>query len=43
LDYIDFRTGLEALAGADVVVEAVFEDLEIKRATFTQLDHICQP
>jgi len=43
IGYIDFRTGLEALAGADVVVEAVFEDLEIKRATFTQLDHICQP
>jgi len=43
LGRIQFEVGLEGLAEADVVVEAVFEDLDVKRATFTQLDHICQP
>jgi 3-hydroxyacyl-CoA dehydrogenase len=33
----------EALATADVVVEAVFEDLEIKREVFRKLDALCKP
>jgi 3-hydroxybutyryl-CoA dehydrogenase len=36
-------TELEAAAGADIVVEAVFERLEIKQEVFRQLDKICQP
>lgn len=43
LSRLEFNVGLEHMADADIVVEAVFEDLDIKRATFTQLDHICQP
>ena len=31
------------LGVADVVVEAVFEDLEVKRAVFRQLDTACKP
>lgn len=33
----------EALKDADLVVEAVFEDLEIKKDVFSQLDSICKP
>jgi 3-hydroxybutyryl-CoA dehydrogenase len=36
-------TDLEAAADADIVVEAVFERLEIKQDVFRQLDKICQP
>ncbi len=32
-----------SLAGADVVVEAVFEDLEVKREVFRRLDAVCKP
>jgi 3-hydroxybutyryl-CoA dehydrogenase len=34
-------SSLEALAGADLVVEAVVEKLEVKRAVLKQLDGIC--
>ena len=34
---------LEAAAGSDVVVEAVFEDVDVKRALFGRLDGICGP
>jgi len=33
----------EALKDADLVVEAIFEDLEAKREVFAQLDNICKP
>jgi len=33
----------ESLKDADLVMEAVFEDLEIKRGVFAQLDSICKP
>ena len=36
-------TDLEALAGVDVVVEAVAEDLAVKKALFENLDEICLP
>ncbi len=32
-----------ALADADLVVEAVFEDLEVKKAVFAELDRVCKP
>lgn len=35
-------TSYEALAQADLVVEAVFEDLAVKQQVFKQLDHVCK-
>jgi len=34
-------TSLDELAGADLVIEAVFEELSVKRALFGKLDKIC--
>jgi 3-hydroxyacyl-CoA dehydrogenase len=34
--------GLEKLAGCDLVIEAVFEELGVKREVFDQLDRICR-
>ena len=36
-------TSLDALAGVDLVVEAVVEDLAVKQALFENLDEICRP
>lgn len=36
-------TELEALAGCDVVIEAIFEDEALKAEAFGQLDEICGP
>ena len=36
-------TVLEDMADADLVVEAVFEDMDIKREVFGKLDRICAP
>jgi enoyl-CoA hydratase/3-hydroxyacyl-CoA dehydrogenase len=36
-------TRFEDLAGADLVVEAVFEDLDVKKDVFARLDRICRP
>ncbi len=33
----------EAAQDADVVIEAVFEDMEVKRKLFAELDSICKP
>ncbi|MFC6946494.1 3-hydroxyacyl-CoA dehydrogenase NAD-binding domain-containing protein [Paraburkholderia dipogonis] len=35
-------TSYDALAGADVVIEAVFEDLAVKQAVFAELDRVCK-
>jgi 3-hydroxybutyryl-CoA dehydrogenase len=35
-------TDLDAVAGADIVVEAVFESLDVKTEVFTALDRICK-
>ncbi|HEX5597774.1 MAG TPA: 3-hydroxyacyl-CoA dehydrogenase family protein [Micromonosporaceae bacterium] len=43
LDRITPTTELEAAAEADVVVEAVFERLDVKHEVFRALDKICQP
>lgn len=37
------ETDFESLADADLVVEAVFEDMDVKKAVFAQLDAICRP
>ena len=43
VERIDWSTDLEALAGADLVVEAIVEDAQIKAQTFKQLDSILAP
>jgi 3-hydroxybutyryl-CoA dehydrogenase len=43
LGRISFGTDLDALAEVDLVVEAVPEQLELKRSIFTTLDGICKP
>ncbi|MDA8452000.1 3-hydroxyacyl-CoA dehydrogenase NAD-binding domain-containing protein [Acidovorax sp. NCPPB 3859] len=35
-------TRYEDIAGADLVIEAVFEDLEVKKAVFRELDRVCK-
>jgi 3-hydroxybutyryl-CoA dehydrogenase len=40
---ITTTTELEAVAGADLVVEAVFEQLEVKQEVFRALDRIAKP
>ena len=36
-------TSFDALADCDIIVEAIIENLEEKRATYRQLDAICKP
>jgi len=36
-------TDMNALADCDLVIEAVFEDMGVKKEVFTQLDTICKP
>lgn len=40
---ITTTTDLDAVGAADIVVEAVFESLAVKREVFAQLDLICRP
>jgi 3-hydroxybutyryl-CoA dehydrogenase len=42
-DRVSFSTALDDLAAAELVVEAVPEDLELKRSVFQRLDAICPP
>jgi 3-hydroxybutyryl-CoA dehydrogenase len=43
LDRISTTTQLDAAADAEIVVEAVFESLDLKREVFEELDKICRP
>jgi len=43
VERISGRLEYEALRDADVIVEAVFEDMDIKKAVFTRLDEIAKP
>ncbi|MEP6588308.1 MAG: 3-hydroxyacyl-CoA dehydrogenase NAD-binding domain-containing protein [Polaromonas sp.] len=36
-------TSYDALAQADLVVEAVFEEMGVKKAVFAELDRVCKP
>ncbi len=36
-------THYQALAAVDLVIEAVFEDMAIKQAVFSELDRVCKP
>ena len=37
------RLGLEGVEGADIVVEAVFEDMDVKKEVFARLDQLAKP
>jgi 3-hydroxybutyryl-CoA dehydrogenase len=43
LGRISGTESLEKLSGADFVIEAVNEDLDVKRRIFTDLDRVCRP
>ena len=43
LTHLHGSTSLDDLAGVDLVVEAVVEDLAVKKALFENLDEICKP
>ena len=43
LDRISTTTDLGAVASADIVVEAVFEKIEVKAELFKELDRLCKP
>jgi 3-hydroxybutyryl-CoA dehydrogenase len=43
LERIDCETDLGALADVDLVVEAVPEHLDLKRAIFARMDEVCKP
>ena len=36
-------TSYDALDGADLVIEAVFEDMAVKQAVFAELNRVCKP
>ena len=39
---LELATGYDALSGVDLVIEAVFEDMAVKKQVFTQLDEVCK-
>jgi 3-hydroxybutyryl-CoA dehydrogenase len=43
LGRISTSTDLDAAADADIVIEAAFENLQVKQQLFTDLDRICRP
>lgn len=42
-DQYSVGADFEALGDADLVIEAVFEDMDVKRETFGKLDRVCKP
>ncbi len=40
---LSFRQDIDALQGADLCVEAIYEDLEAKKAIFRRLDEVVRP
>jgi 3-hydroxybutyryl-CoA dehydrogenase len=42
LDRVELSTSFEALAGCDLVVEAVPERIDLKRRVFAELDKVCR-
>jgi 3-hydroxyacyl-CoA dehydrogenase len=43
LDLIRARSGYDGVGNADLVIEAVFEDLELKQKVFAELDRVAKP
>jgi 3-hydroxyacyl-CoA dehydrogenase len=42
MSFFTFASDLSTLQDADLVVEAVFENMEVKKTIFSQLDKICK-
>jgi len=42
-DALTTTTDMDSFAQTDLVIEAVFEDMEVKKDIFAQLDRICKP
>ncbi|WP_416361310.1 3-hydroxyacyl-CoA dehydrogenase NAD-binding domain-containing protein [Marinobacter sp.] len=40
---IDGSTDYQALASVDLVIEAVFESMDVKKQVFSRLDEVCKP
>ena len=40
---LTLSTGYDALSDVDLVIEAVFEDMGVKKDVFTKLDAVCKP
>ncbi len=43
LGNLDLATDYAALADADLVIEAVFEEMDVKKQVFSKLDAVCKP
>src|SRR5438874_13149459 len=43
LGRLELTTELSDLAGCDLVIEAVLEELDLKREVFAELDRVCGP
>jgi len=43
LDLVSTTTSWKDLAGADLVIEAVYEDAAVKRAVFSEIESVCGP
>ncbi|MFD0911799.1 3-hydroxyacyl-CoA dehydrogenase NAD-binding domain-containing protein [Ruegeria arenilitoris] len=42
-DQLQLATGYDSLSAVDLVIEAVFEDMDVKKQVFAQLDAVCKP
>mmetsp|Transcript_29565 Transcript_29565/g.58140 ORF Transcript_29565/g.58140 Transcript_29565/m.58140 type:complete len:698 (-) Transcript_29565:4685-6778(-) len=42
-DTLTVATGYNSLSDADLVIEAVFEDMAVKKQVFAELDRVCKP
>ena len=40
---LSLTTSYDDLSGVDLVIEAVYEDMEVKKKVFSQLDAVCKP
>jgi len=43
LGLVSTTTGWDEIADADLVIEAVFEDVDVKRAVLGQIERVCRP
>lgn len=43
LNLVSYSSNLQAVADADLVIEAVFEDMALKKKIFQQLSAVCKP